>query len=241
MTMGQRILQARLEAGLSQRELAGEEITRNMLSSLEHDTANPSLSTLRYLSARLGRPVSWLLGEDCDSEAALAFARGEYRRCRELLRTEAEARWLEPLARLREAEQALEEGKIPYARTLLDGLDGENSPLFGPELGRKAAILQCRCGNFQPIPCDGALLLQARGALADGRPDDARRYLMAQDDRTPEWELLMGECAFAAGDHAAARAHFHRCEAVFDVRHRLEICCREMEDYKMAYYYATKK
>ena len=41
MTMGQRILAARLAAGLSQRELAGEEITRNMLSSLEHDTANP--------------------------------------------------------------------------------------------------------------------------------------------------------------------------------------------------------
>ena len=31
MTMGQRILAARLAAGLSQRELAGEEITRNML------------------------------------------------------------------------------------------------------------------------------------------------------------------------------------------------------------------
>ena len=30
MTMGQRILAARTAAGLSQRELAGEEITRNM-------------------------------------------------------------------------------------------------------------------------------------------------------------------------------------------------------------------
>ena len=39
MTMGQRILAARLAAGLSQRELAGEEITRNMLSSLDHTSS----------------------------------------------------------------------------------------------------------------------------------------------------------------------------------------------------------
>jgi len=144
MTMGQRILRARLEAGLSQRELAGEEITRNMLSSLEHDAANPSIPTLRYLSQRLGRPMSWFLGED-GSQAALAFARGDYRRCRELL-TAAERPWLEPVALVREAEQAIREGKLPYARTLLEGLDGSGCPLFGPELDRKAAILRAECG-----------------------------------------------------------------------------------------------
>lgn len=241
MTMGQRILQARLEAGLSQRELAGEEITRNMLSGLEHDTANPSLSTLRYLSARLGRPISWFLGEDGGSEAALAFARGEYRRCRELLRPGDESDWLEPLARLREAEQAISEGKVPYARTLLEDLDGTRSPLFGPELQRKAALLGRKCGLDAPIPDDGSLLQKARHAIAAGNAPDARRYLLAQDDRGAEWDYLMGECAFCEEHYADARRHFHRCEAVFDVRHRLEICCRELEDYKMAYYYATKK
>ena len=103
MTIGQRILAARLEAGLSQRELAGETITRNMLSSIEHDAANPSLATLRYLAGRLGKTVSWLLGEDGPSEAIAAFEQGDYRRCREKLPGE-EKRWLEPLARLREAE-----------------------------------------------------------------------------------------------------------------------------------------
>lgn len=241
MTMGQRILQARLEAGLSQRELAGGEITRNMLSSLEHDTANPSLSTLRHLSARLGRPVSWFLGEDSGSEAVRAFARGEYRRCRELLRPGSESEWLEPLARLREAEEAVFQGKIPYARTLLESLDGSRSPLFGPELQRKAALLARECGLDAPISDDGSLLQKARDALAAGNVPDARRYLSAQDDRGPEWDRLMGECAFASGDYGEARSHFHRCEETFDVRHRLEICCRELEDYKMAYYYATQK
>ena len=239
MTMGQRILAARLAAGLSQRELAGEEITRNMLSSLEHDAANPSVATLRYLAQRLGRPMGYFLGEDGPSEAIAAFEAGDYRRCRELL-SGAEEQWLEPVARLREAEQALDEGRIPYARELLEGLDGSASPLFGPELERKAAILRSRCGNFVTIPEDGALLLQAEAALASGRWQDGERYLAACDDRDGRWEHLMGECRFHAGDYAQARDHYHRCEDCFDVRSRLEICYRELEDYKMAYYYAKK-
>lgn len=237
MTMGQRILAARLAAGLSQRELAGEEITRNMLSSLEHDTANPSVATLRYLSKRLGRSVGYFLGEEGPSEAVTAFEARDYRRCRELLAGE-EARWLGPIARLREAEEALDAGRIPYARELLEGLEGTESPLFGPELAEKAAILRNRCGNFVPIDADEALLCKADAALASGRFSDAQRYLAACDAHSPRWEHRMGECRFQAGDYAAARDHFHRCEDRFDVRSRLEICCRELGDYKMAYYYA---
>lgn len=239
MTMGQRIRAARLEAGLSQRELAGEEITRNMLSSLEHDTANPSVATLRYLAGRLGKPVSWLLGEDGPSEAAAAFAQGDFRRCRELL-VGPEKTWLLPVVLLREAEQAVSEGRIPYAAGLLEQLEGLESPLFGPELARKAAMLRSRCGILTPIPEDDALLLRAEAALAEGRHADAKRYLLAHDGHNARWHHLMGECAFAVGDYAEARSHYHRCEDAIDVRERLEVCCREMEDYKMAYYYAKR-
>ena len=166
-----------------------------------------------------------------------AFEAGDYRRCRELLAGE-EARWLGPIARLREAEEALDAGRIPYARELLEGLDGAESPLFGPELAEKAAILRNHCGNFVPIDADEALLCKADAALALGRFSDAQRYLAACDAHSPRWEHRMGECRFQAGDYAAARDHFHRCEDRFDVRSRLEICCRELGDYKMAYYYA---
>lgn len=239
MTMGQRILAARLAAGLSQRELAGEEITRNMLSSLEHDAANPSVATLRYLSQRLGRPVSWFLGEERSSEAIEAFESGDYRRCRELMDFQ-ERRWLEPLALLREAEQALEAGRVPYARELLSRLSGKSSPLYGPELRRKAAVLRCRCGDHEDIPEDGALLQKACAALAAKQPEDALRYLAAMDHHSKHWHRLMGEAHFARGDYAHAREHYHRCESAFDVRERLEICYRELEDYKMAYLYAKK-
>ena len=237
MTMGQRILAARLAAGLSQRELAGEEITRNMLSSLEHDAANPSVATLRYLAARLGRPVSYFLGEDEASEAVAAFESGQWRRSRELM-TAPERKWLEPLALLREAEQAIAEDRMPYAVRLLEQLEGSVSPLYGPELRRKAAILRGRCGSFTDIPEDDALLLKAEHALADGRPEDAVRYLLARDDRGQQWHRLMAESLFHSGDYAGARDHYLQCPQTSDIFSRLEICCRELGDYRMAYHYA---
>jgi len=239
MTMGQRIRQARLEAGLSQRELAGEAITRNMLSGLEHDSAAPSLGTLRYLSERLGKKISWFLGEEGPSEAVTALRAGEYRRCRELLEG-AEKEWLEPVVLLFEAEQALIDGRIPYARELLQKLEGRTSPLFGPASVRHAALLRAKCGLPADVPADEALLLKADAAVAEGRFDYARRYLNAVDRREGDWHHRMGECAFRAGDYAAAKDHYHRCEAEFDVRARLEVCYRELEDYKMAYFYAKK-
>ena len=239
MTLGQRILQARLAAGLSQRELAGEEITRNMLSSLEHDAASPSIATLRYLARRLGRPVGYFLGEDDFSEGVAAFEAGAWRKSLELM-TRSERRWLEPLALLREAEQAVGNGRIPYARELLQRLEGLSSPLFGPELRRKAAMLRCRCGFSTDIPEDNALLMKAERALAEKRWPDAERYLLARDHRDAHWEHLMGECRFLAEDYAAAKDHYHLCEDAFDVRGRLEICYRELQDFRMAYYYAKK-
>ena len=50
----------------------------------------------------------------------------------------------------------------------------------------------------------------------------------------------MGQCRFQARDYAAAKEHYHRCEESYDVRSLLEICYRELEDFRMAYFYAKK-
>lgn len=64
MTLGEKLRRARLEAGLSQRQLCGDTITRNMLSQIENGSANPSMATLRYLAGELGKSVSYFLQED---------------------------------------------------------------------------------------------------------------------------------------------------------------------------------
>ena len=63
MELSQLLKQARLDAGLSQKALCGDRITRNMLSQIENGSAHPSMDTLRYLAGRLGKPVSYFLEE----------------------------------------------------------------------------------------------------------------------------------------------------------------------------------
>ena len=63
MELGEKLRQARLEAGLSQRAVCGDVITRNMLSQIENGAARPSMATLQYLANRLGKPISFFLEE----------------------------------------------------------------------------------------------------------------------------------------------------------------------------------
>ncbi|MFD2829644.1 helix-turn-helix domain-containing protein [Corticicoccus populi] len=63
MTLGQRIRTLRKEKKLTQTDLAGDRITKNMLSIIENDKSDPSLETLNYLAKKLGVPVSYLTQE----------------------------------------------------------------------------------------------------------------------------------------------------------------------------------
>lgn len=63
MDIGSKIKQLRTEKLMTQSELAGAEITRNMLSRIENGAALPSLGTVFYLAGRLGVPAGYLLSE----------------------------------------------------------------------------------------------------------------------------------------------------------------------------------
>lgn len=61
--IGQRIREARLRAGLTQQQLAGERYTKAYVSALETGIARPSMVALSYLSERLGFPASHFIDE----------------------------------------------------------------------------------------------------------------------------------------------------------------------------------
>ncbi len=61
--IGKRIKLIRKRRKMTQSELAGKEITRNMLSRIENGYALPSLPTLIHISDKLGVPVSALLDD----------------------------------------------------------------------------------------------------------------------------------------------------------------------------------
>jgi len=66
MNIGAKIKELRISKGLTQAQLSGDRITRNMLSCIESEKAMPSLDTLLYLAERLSVPPSYLLSDNDD-------------------------------------------------------------------------------------------------------------------------------------------------------------------------------
>jgi transcriptional regulator with XRE-family HTH domain len=92
--IGRRIKALRKKLGLTQYELAGNNITRNMLSRIENGAALPSLGSLVYLAEKLGVPCGCLLDDtalwDHTRSIAIKNARelmrcGDYKKAYELI------------------------------------------------------------------------------------------------------------------------------------------------------------
>ena len=66
MNIGEKIKNARKVRKITQSELAGDFMTRNMVSRIENGTAKPSLDTLVYIADKLSVPPSYLLSDDGD-------------------------------------------------------------------------------------------------------------------------------------------------------------------------------
>lgn len=67
MNIGEKIRKTRISKRLTQADLAGDLITRNMVCSIENGKATPSIDTLKYLAERLDIPLPFLLSDDEDT------------------------------------------------------------------------------------------------------------------------------------------------------------------------------
>ena len=226
MELGEKIRQARLEAGLSQRQLCGEEITRNMLSQIEHGTAKPSMKTLQFLAARLEKPMSYFLDEDAPALP--------------------DRNVLETIACLTGAEEAIAQKKYPYARQLLER--AESGYGF---LERQRLLLLGRLPGedlleiVDALPSlDEELLLRAEAALDRREEELAQRLLTAAENQEhPRWHLLRGRLLLAQKQYTAACVHLTMAEAAYPevCIPLLEACYRELGDFQQAYHYACKQ
>ena len=61
--IGERIRAVRIKQRMTQNQLAGGDITRNMISRIENGAALPSLPTLCAIASRLGVPAGALMGD----------------------------------------------------------------------------------------------------------------------------------------------------------------------------------
>ncbi len=260
MELGQRLRQARLEMGLSQRQLCGDVITRNMLSQIENGSARPSMDTLRYLSGMLGKPMGYFLEEEAVTspnravmeQARTAFEERDWGSALAALERynapdpvfDRERYYLSALTRLLLAQKALEEGKSAYAETLLAqaGADGAQTPYYTQELERRRLVLLFRARPDQakeladrlPPDPDRTLLLAA------AQPERAGLVLDADPQDSPQWHFMRGEAYYYNKEYGKARIHYEKAPQTRQTLERLEVCCREQEDYKTAYFYACK-
>ena len=97
MELGEKIKTLRKARGMTQAQLAGERITRNMLCEIEKGKASPSLDTLAAIAEGLSVPAAFLLDEsedifgyakrDAMAEIRKSFLSGEYGACFRLCET----------------------------------------------------------------------------------------------------------------------------------------------------------
>lgn len=260
MGLGEKLRQARLEQGLSQRQLCGEEITRNMLSQIENGSASPSVATLCYLARRLGKSVSYFLEEEAHTSdfpsmerAWQLFAAGDYTQVLDTLdclqEEGREGSLLRSLTLQAQAEEAFAERKTVYALACLEkSAELEEKLAFLPELTRRRLLLLARIPGWQgrtSLPeLDGELLYQASVFLNQQAYEKAMYALeIAENQTSCRWQLLRGQAAMGLKDYIGAEKWLTEAEAAYPeiVLPLLEQCFREQGKYEKAYYCAVRQ
>lgn len=264
MSLAQKLKQARLDAGLSQRQLCAGEITRNMLSQIENGSAKPSMATLQYLAGRLGKPISYFLEETAVTSAnqsVMADARSAWQ-ASDLAAVEKalaaykapdpvfdfEAGFLRFLTKLRLAEQALSSHRLPFACQLLAEADQISSPYITEEYRRRHLLLwaqadPARLSDAEGLALDEALLVKAWAVLDTDAVRSAALLRACENRRTAAWNLAMGCAQMVQREFSLAAQCLQKAEAEFPAQAlpRLETCYRELGDFEKAYTYACKQ
>lgn len=198
MNIGKRIRQLRLSKLMTQADLAGDQITRNMLCNIERGTALPSLPTAMYLAGRLGVPVGLLLAEEGGEfpyrkmiempNIRRAFAAGDFTGCLSLLHSSFPAERDDELSLLcAEAEfgaarNAFEEGRFRRAAAAFDrGVTAAGQTVYDTDSlrARTAVYFRYLSGVSPTLSSDILPENEVAGARAFG--DEFCEYFMALD------------------------------------------------------------
>ena len=261
MELGQKIRQARLEAGLSQRQLCGDTITRNMLSLIENGSAQPSMDTLRFLAQGLGKPVGYFLEEATVSpnQACILAARGlpedqlvealkPYKAPDEVF--DPEYYLLMAMGTMALAEKAIEENRLPLAGQYLAQAQalGKASLYYTPAFEQRRLLLCHRAKTDTAANLAAMLpsrweetLLRAEAALEEKAYSRCAALLEGLQERSDRWYFLRAEACLAQRQFEQAAQHY-LCIQTQDVTvyQKLEACYRELGNFEKAYHYVRK-
>ena len=171
MTLGEKIKTARVERHMTQKDVVGDYITRNMLSKIENGSATPSVKTLEYLAGALGLPAGYFMSETTGDEltpggmasAREHFKNQEYEGCIRVLENmdldggyRDEAMLLLARAKIGLSKKAMADGRYEEARRLSqEAVEHNEGTIYASAAFRTEALLiAARCtmelgGDFQ--------------------------------------------------------------------------------------------
>ena len=283
MNIGEKIRELRVAKLMTQAELAGTQITRNMLSCIENGSAQPSLSTILYIAGRLNVPAGFLLAEEGDeivyqkmnglANIKRAYRAEDWMGCRSLCllscpEPDDEIRLILANCDLEIAKAAFWKGKIRFACRFFDEAMLYSAETLYPSKHIRAeaeVYFRYMTRISQTLYSDVldenqvvefacrtpfAMYLEALEALERGDEEPSNRYV----------QQLQSDLFFKA--HLQIKLLMHRSEyreardlllnllqaeiplnevGLYAVLSDLEICCREIEDYKGAYQYTNER
>lgn len=285
MTLGEKIRNLRNAKMMTQSELAGTVITRNMLSQIENGAAMPSLPTLMYLADKLKVPAGYLIADDeseliyrkisCIDNVKRAYSEGEYRICRSICLNELgfaddELSLILAGCSLNIGKELFEAGKIRAACAAFDeairycascayytkNIVSEIA-VYYRYLNRKISHT-IYSEEVLPPSSDGLAFsdpfckyIIACEAIESGQSAMASYIVDSLREGSGHLHLilqaksLMREQEYTAA--AAALQEVLRCDIIivspllYDILCDLEVCCKEISDYKHAYEYSSNK
>ena len=279
MKLGEKIKALRTSKLMTQSELAGNEITRNMLSRIENGAAQPSLDTLRYIAAKLNVSPGFLLAEGGDERIYVkhnemngiktSYLTGDFRICRDMCKNSASADDDEVklilaectlgiateefcTGNLREACEYFDKALEACSETIYDtGHIFSTCAMYFKYMRKISATLLSNQIDESEAPVWASLgnPFCAYSAAFLGFDDESKTYVKLSDGSIYDLHIKAMQ-HMRNGDHLAAYECLHNilvsdetvpAPIMYFVFCDLEICCREINDFKGAYEYSNSK
>ena len=285
MNIGEKIRNLRVAKLMTQAELAGNQITRNMLSCIENGAAQPSLSTICYIAGRLNVPVGFLLAEEGDeivyrkmnslSNIKRAYAAGDWWGCKSLClsgcpepddeisllladcdvgiaisefwrgRLRSSCRFFDEALSYAEKTLYQTEHIKAQARVFFHYMERISTTLYSDML-EPTASAEGSFAYISPFSC----YVDALDALAYGDMQKVNSFLNTADETSFFAKHIRIAVLMSEGQYERAKEQlFYLLKAqeplneieLYTVLSELEVCCREVEDYKNAYHFASER
>ena len=284
MNIGEKIKKLRTAKLMTQSELVGGEITRNMLSRIENGAANPSLETVYYIANRLKVSPSYLLADENDEKIfqkhneivgiKKAFMNEDHKICRDMcintdIDSDDEVNLIFAECSLALGIEKFDNGMLRSASAYFDeAIEVSSKTIYNTEHIRAIAATYFRYMRrvsatlssdvideyeteiFAAMSDEFSRYSVSFDALEDGNLEMANHFAAALEEDQPYMLHISAKIDMREGRFEEAYQKLYLIlinpykiqePLMYFVFCDLEICCKEIKDFKGAYEYSHDK